>query len=101
MFTMDWQSLIPLFGVLVVAIAAFIASTQKYFTIREHIEFKDKVEREVDIALSNVTRELDLIRTLLVREFDQIRHDIARLEDTRPTTGELQARLPPKRQPEN
>lgn len=90
---MDWTLITPIIGVIVVGFGIYVASAQKYFTIREHLEFKAKVEREVDIALENIIRELDIIRGIMSTEFNRIHQDITRLEDTRPTTGELQARL--------
>jgi hypothetical protein len=68
----EHTSLLISIGLFVVGLAGFyLASSSRYFTIREHQEFMSSI----------------------FREFDKIHGQLVRLEDTRPTTGELEARL--------
>jgi hypothetical protein len=68
---MDFSILIA-GGILSVTLVGFyVNSLNKFLTIREHVEFKDNVYRELD----------------------KHQEAIIRLEDTRPTTGELESYL--------
>jgi hypothetical protein len=59
-------------GVLLLGVMGFyLSSSTRYFTIREHNEHKASI----------------------IREFDKIHEQIVRLETTRPTTGELEAKI--------
>jgi hypothetical protein len=68
---MEWPLIIA-GGVLITGLLGLVFNnSSKYFTIREHIEFKAAVFRELDV----------------------LRDQIKTLEQTRPTTGELLARI--------
>lgn len=66
-----WSVVIPVVSVAVVGIGVFTVNSAKYFTIREHQAYQDATHKRLDDML-------DRIRVL---------------EQTRPTTGELQAML--------
>jgi len=68
---MEWPLIIA-GGVLITGLLGLVFNnSSKYFTIREHAEFKMAVFRELDV----------------------LREGIRTLEQTRPTTGELLARI--------
>ena len=70
---MDWNSstVLPL-GILLLGLAGFfLTSSSRYFTIREQESFSNYI----------------------TREFDQLHAKVTTLEQTRPTTGELQAMM--------
>jgi hypothetical protein len=68
---MEWSTAISV-GLLFIALAGLYLNTSAtYLAIREHEAFRASVQRE----------------------FDQLRYEIRILQETRPTTGELEARL--------
>ncbi len=84
-----WPVAIPIISVVIVGIGIFIANASKYYTIREQEAFSNVLT----IALDNIRSELTGLRRDVERELDQIHDRIKALEVTRPTTGELQARM--------
>lgn len=84
-----WAIAIPVLSVVIVGIGIFIANASKYYTIREQEAFSGVLT----IALNNIRSELAGTQQDIERELDQIHMRISVLEQTRPTTGELQARL--------
>jgi hypothetical protein len=84
-YEMDWHTIID-FGTIALAAMAFLSrSFDKSLSIREHEEFR-----------RSIGDQLNRIREDFHREFDRIIRRIEVLEQTRPTTGELEARLRPK-----
>jgi hypothetical protein len=70
-----WETIVPV-GLLVLAIIGLlINNASTYLSIREHTTYQNFVQREMD----TIGRRLD------------------RLEDTRPTTGELEAKIGTKK----
>jgi hypothetical protein len=79
---MDWQIAIAI-GALFVALASmFSRSFDKSLTIREHEEFR-----------ASINAGLAQLRADMHRDNDRIERRVDVLEQTRPTTGELEARL--------
>jgi predicted RNA-binding protein with RPS1 domain len=77
-------------AILLSALVAMDRMFSKSLSIREHEEFRRNIDKEFD--RKDHQRE---------RDFDAILDRIRVLEQTRPTTGELEARLkPPPRSPE-
>jgi hypothetical protein len=68
----DLATVIIGFGLLIMAVAGFyLSSSSRYLTIREHQQYN----------------------LFILRELDQQSHRLGTLEQTRPTTGEIEARL--------
>jgi hypothetical protein len=79
---LDWQIGLA-FGALLVGAAGFLSrSFDKSLSIREHEEYRN-----------SMLRNLEDIRTSYRRECDRLEDRIKVLEQTRPTTGEIEARL--------
>jgi hypothetical protein len=77
-------------AILLSALVAMDRMFSKSLSIREHEEFRRNIDKEFD--RKDHQRE---------RDFDAMLDRIRVLEQTRPTTGELEARLkPPPRSPE-
>jgi hypothetical protein len=68
---MDWQTIIAIGAIAMSAISILARAFDKSLSIREHEEFSKNVHRDTD----RIERRIELI------------------EQTRPTTGELEARL--------
>ena len=79
---MDSTVLIPIAALLVSVAGLYLNTASKYLTIREHNEFKEAMEQNI-IAAKNT----------IYRETDQLLDRVKVLESTRPTTGEIEARL--------
>ncbi len=77
-----WSIIIPIVSVVVVGVGIFIANSSKYYTIREHASFENAIYRDL-YASRETTRQ----------HIEDLRDRIKVLEQTRPTTGELQAAL--------
>ncbi len=84
-----WALAVPVISVVVVGIGIFIANSSKYFTIREQNAFNDRMQRELD----GITRRLETTHYVTRDLIDDLRDRIKVIEQTRPTTGELQAAL--------
>lgn len=85
---MEWQTIIAIGALLIAGASALSRSFDKSLSIREHEEFRNSLK--ADIAQ---------MRQDYKRDDDRLQERIAILEQTRPTTGELEARLgksPPK-----
>ena len=70
----DWSFVIAVIAILSFLMSGFMfitTSLDKSLSIREHEEYKRAIQRELD----------------------QFRYDIHIMEQTRPTTGEIEARL--------
>jgi hypothetical protein len=79
---LDWQIALA-FGALAVGAAAFLSRTfDKGLSIREHEEYRN-----------SMLRNLEEMRASYRRECDRLEDRIKILEQTRPTTGEIEARL--------
>jgi hypothetical protein len=78
----DWETVLSLGALSVAVLAALSRVLDKSLSIREHNEFKDRVIKLIDDNLGRVERELDKLE-------DRLKV----IEQTRPTTGELEARL--------
>jgi hypothetical protein len=77
-------------AILLSALVAMDRMLSKSLSIREHEEFRRNIDKEFDRKDHQCERDFDAM-------LDRIRV----LEQTRPTTGELEARLkPPPRSPE-
>ncbi len=79
---MNWEIAATLGALALAAIGFLSRNFDKSLSIREHEEFRDRVK--ADIAQ---------MRTDYKRETDRLEDRIKVLEATRPTTGELEARL--------
>jgi hypothetical protein len=79
---MNWDWIIGLIGLGIGAVTIFSRMFDKSLSLREHEEFK----RAINDAIT-------LNRKQFQREVDRIEDRIKILEQTRPTTGELEARI--------
>jgi hypothetical protein len=82
---MDWNAVSGLTAVVALIIAGLsLASTMlgKSLSIREHEESRNNINNRIDAVLHQARRD-----------DDRLEHRIEILEQTRPTTGELEARL--------
>lgn len=84
-----WPIAIPVVSVVVVGIGIFIANSSKYFTIREQGAYEGSVQRD----LAAISKRIDDIQDTNKDLIEDMRDRIKVLEQTRPTTGELQAAL--------
>lgn len=89
-----WTNFIAIGGVLLAAVTLLSRLLDKSLSIREHEEYKKGVMQQIDL----LTRRQE--ERLVIREFEawihQVRIDVGRIEDqikvldqTKPTTGEL------------
>jgi flagellar motility protein MotE (MotC chaperone) len=74
---------------LVAGIGVLSRAFDKSLSIREHEEFRNAVRAEMDRMRSGIQQSIDQSR----RDDDRLEDRIKVLESTRPTTGELEARL--------
>jgi hypothetical protein len=79
---MDYQLVISIGALAVSVIVAFSRTLDKSLSIREHEEFS----KNVNSALAGLKHDFE-------RETDKINRRVELIEQTRPTTGELEARL--------
>lgn len=79
---MELLSYVPAMLLAVAIISLYIDSASKFFTVREHVDYKEAVGKA-----------LEETKEVMIRELDQIHARIVILESTRPTTGELEARF--------
>jgi flagellar motility protein MotE (MotC chaperone) len=86
---MDWQAAIAIGALLVAGIGVLSRAFDKSLSIREHDEFRNAVRAEMDRMRSGIQQSIDQSR----RDDDRLEDRIKVLESTRPTTGELEARL--------
>ena len=85
----DWTSFAALGALLFAALSFLFRMTDKSLSIREHEEYKAQ-EKEKSLLRDHI---LDLTRTSLQHELQIVREQIRILEQTRPTTEVLQARM--------
>jgi hypothetical protein len=78
----DWNIVIALGAAAIAAVALFARMFDKSLSVREHEEFRNAV-----------TRQFKELREDNRRESDRLLDRIKVLEQTRPTTGEIEARL--------
>lgn len=81
---LNLDTAIAIGAAIIAGITLISRMTDNYLSIREHDEFRRSAERDSD--KKDHQRE---------RDFDAILDRIRVLEQTRPTTGELEARLKP------
>jgi hypothetical protein len=81
----DYQLIIALGALLVSVLVAFSRTLDKSLSIREHEEFSKNVKERVEGLKHDFNRDVDRLE----RRLDYI-------EQTRPTTGELEARMGPR-----
>jgi flagellar motility protein MotE (MotC chaperone) len=86
---MDWQAAIAIGALLVAGIGVLSRAFDKSLSIREHEEFRNAVRAEMDRMRLGIQQSIDQSR----RDDDRLEDRIKVLESTRPTTGELEARL--------
>jgi hypothetical protein len=79
---MDWQAIIAIGALLIAGMAFLSRMFDKSLSIREHEEFRLSIKG--DIAQ---------MRADYKRDDDRIEDRVKILEQTRPTTGELDARI--------
>jgi acetylornithine deacetylase/succinyl-diaminopimelate desuccinylase-like protein len=79
---MDWQSVIAIGALLVAGVSFLARSFDKSLSIREHEEFRNSIRDQ-----------LAQVRLDTRRDDDRLEDRIKVLETTRPTTGELEAKL--------
>jgi hypothetical protein len=93
----DWLPiLIGIGGLAIAAISTISHSFDKSLSIREHDEFRKNVDAAIISLRRAYQREIDELRESDKREFDTLLDRIKVIEQTRPTTGELQAILSPR-----
>jgi hypothetical protein len=78
----DWQSIISITAVAIALLAALDRRFDSSMSIREHEEFKNNVDR----LFVNFQHQRE-------RDIDILADRVKLLEQTRPTIGELEARL--------
>jgi flagellar motility protein MotE (MotC chaperone) len=86
---MDWQAVIAIGALLVAGVGVLSRAFDKSLSIREHEEFRNAVRAEMDRMRLGIQQSIDQSR----RDDDRLEDRIKVLESTRPTTGELEARL--------
>ena len=79
---MDWQTVLSIGALIVAGITLLSRTFDKSLSIRENEEFRN-----------GVTRDIAQLRSDYKRDDDRLEDRIKTLEQTRPTTGELEARL--------
>jgi BMFP domain-containing protein YqiC len=79
---MDWQSVIAIGALLVAGVSFLARSFDKSLSIREHEEFRNSIRDQIS-----------QVRLDTRRDDDRLEDRIKILEATRPTTGELEAKL--------
>lgn len=80
---MDWWTTIAAVGAVAVAgWAALSRALDSSLTVRQHEEYKE-----------SVSNRIDAVEAQMRRDDDRLEDRIKVLEATRPTTGELEARL--------
>jgi hypothetical protein len=82
---MDYQLVIALGALAISMLVALTRALDKSLSIREHEEFR-----------GNVKQSLAELKADYQRETTRLENRITSLEQTRPTTGELEARLDKK-----
>jgi hypothetical protein len=80
----DYQLIIALGALLVSVLVAFSRSMDKSLSIREHEEFSKNTKERMEGLKNDFNRDIDRIELRLNY-----------IEQTRPTTGELEARMGP------
>ncbi len=81
-------------GALMVAGVGVLARTfDKSLSLREHEEFRMATRIELDRLRADLRNEIERMRLQRERDNDVALDRIKTLEQTRPTTGELEARL--------
>jgi type II secretory pathway pseudopilin PulG len=79
---MDWQAVIAIGALLVAGVGVLSRAFDKSLSIREHEEFRNSIRDQIS-----------QVRLDTRRDDDRLEDRIKILETTRPTTGELEARL--------
>ena len=79
---MEWQTLLSLGALLLAGITLASNALSKSLSIREHEEFR-----------TNLKADLAQVRQDYKRDDDRLEDRVKVLEQTRPTTGEIEARL--------
>jgi uncharacterized protein YqgV (UPF0045/DUF77 family) len=79
---MDWPALLAVGALLVAIFAALSRVLEKSLSVREHEEFR-----------AGIARELAQIRIDYHRDDERMERRLDVLEQTRPTTGELEAKI--------
>jgi hypothetical protein len=94
----EWQTAIAIGALGVALFSAFSKLMDKSLSIREHEEYRRGVEDQIKMIL--IRQELRLTRNEHLDWITQARRDVDRIEEllkelaaTRPTTGELEARI--------
>jgi flagellar motility protein MotE (MotC chaperone) len=85
----DWQAVIAIGALLVAGIGVLSRAFDKSLSIREHEEFRNAMRAEMDRMRCGVQQ----LTQQAQRDDDRLEERIKVLESTRPTTGELEARL--------
>jgi BMFP domain-containing protein YqiC len=79
---MDWQVVLSIGALLIAGISLLARSFDKSLSIREYEEFR-----------SSIRDQISQVRLDTRRDDDRLEDRIKILEATRPTTGELEAKL--------
>jgi hypothetical protein len=77
-----WAILVGLGGLIIGAVGVLSKALDKGLSIREHEEFRNNINNRID----QVVRQYQ-------RDDDHVLERLTHLEQTRPTTGELEARI--------
>jgi flagellar motility protein MotE (MotC chaperone) len=95
----DWLPLlIGIGGLAIAAISTISRSFDKSLSIREHDEFRKNVDAAIAETRRAYQRDMDELRESSKREVNNLLDRIKVIEQTRPTTGELQALFRSKEQ---
>jgi hypothetical protein len=89
----DWSVIVAIGAVLISAIALIARSFDKSLSIREHEEFRGKVNDQFKQLRDDINRQLDQLHDDARHEHDLLLDRIKVLEQTRPTTSEIMAHL--------
>lgn len=93
---MDYQLVIAIGALLVSVLVAFSRTMDKSLSIREHEEFSKNTKEQIERLRQDAIRDTFGIKTDFNRDVDRIEKRLDYIEQTRPTTGELEARLDKK-----
>jgi hypothetical protein len=92
----DYQLVIAIGALLVSMLVAFSRTMDKSLSIREHEEFSKNTKEQIERLRQDAIRDTQGIKTDFNRDVDRIEKRLDYIEQTRPTTGELEARLDKK-----
>jgi hypothetical protein len=93
---MDYQLVIAIGALAISVLVALTRALDKSLSIREHEEFSKNTKEQIERLRQDAIRDTQGLKTDFNRDVDRIEKRLDYIEQTRPTTGELEARLDKK-----